>query len=170
MVVVPGMMKGAFIVGAKYGKGFLSCRKKGGTGWTAPGSVRVEGGSVGLQIGGSETDVIMLVMNERGAQRLLSSKFTLGGDASVAAGPVGRTATAQTDAYMTAEILSWSRSRGVFAGIALNGATLRQDLDDNREIYGRTLENKEIVNQEVPPPKTAEKLLSLFNKYSARKG
>jgi SH3 domain-containing YSC84-like protein 1 len=170
VVVVPGMMKGAFIVGAKYGKGFLSCRKKGGTGWTGPGSVRIEGGSFGLQIGGSETDVIMLVMNERGAQRLLSSKFTLGGDASVAAGPVGRTVTAQTDAYMTAEILSWSRSRGVFAGIALNGATLRQDLDDNREIYGRTLENKEIVNQEVPPPKTAEKLLSLFNKYSARKG
>jgi len=170
VVVVPGMKKGAFIVGAKYGKGFLSCRKKGGTGWTGPGSVRVEGGSFGLQIGGSETDVIMLVMNERGAQRLLSSKFTLGGDASVAAGPVGRTATAQTDAYMTAEILSWSRSRGVFAGIALNGATLRQDLDDNREIYGKSLENKEIVDREVPPPKTAERLLSLFNKYSARKG
>jgi lipid-binding SYLF domain-containing protein len=170
VVVVPGMKKGAFIVGAKYGKGFLSCRKKSGTGWTAPGSVRIEGGSFGFQIGGSETDVIMLVMNERGAQRLLASKFTLGADASVAAGPVGRTATAQTDAYMTAEILSWSRSRGVFAGIALNGATLRQDLDDNRELYGRTLENKEIVNQEVAPPKAAERLLSLFNKYSPRKG
>jgi lipid-binding SYLF domain-containing protein len=163
-------MKGAFIVGAKYGKGFLSCRKKSGVGWTAPGTVRVEGGSFGLQIGGSETDVIMLVMNERGVQRLLSSKFTLGGDASVAAGPVGRTATAQTDAYMTAEILSWSRSRGLFAGLALTGATLRQDLDDNKELYGRTVENKEIVNKELPPPKSAERLLSLFNKYSARKG
>ncbi|MFB3778565.1 MAG: lipid-binding SYLF domain-containing protein [Bryobacteraceae bacterium] len=170
VVVVPGLKKGAFIVGAKYGKGFLSCRKRGGTGWTAPGSVRIEGGSFGLQIGGSETDVIMLVMNERGAQRLLSSKFTLGGDASVAAGPVGRTATAQTDAYMTAEILSWSRSRGVFAGIALNGATLRQDLDDNRELYGKTLENKEIVDREVAAPKAAERLISLFNKYSPRKG
>ncbi len=170
IVVVPGMKKGAFIFGAKYGKGFLSCRKKSGAGWTAPGSVRIEGGSFGLQIGGSETDVIMLVMNERGAQRLLSSQFTLGGDASVAAGPVGRTATAQTDAYMTAEILSWSRSRGVFAGIALNGSTLRQDLDDNRDLYGKTIENAAIVNQEVAPPKAAEKLLSLFNKYSARKG
>src|SRR5512138_2469818 len=170
VVVVPGLKKGAFIVGAKYGKGFISCRKKSGTGWTAPGSIRVEGGSVGFQIGGSETDVIMLVMNERGAQRLLSSKFTLGGDASVAAGPVGRSATAQTDAYMTAEILSWSRSRGVFAGVALNGATLRQDLDDNQALYGKPLENKDIVNQEVAPPKTAEKLLSLFNKYSPRKG
>ena len=107
VVVVPGMLKGAFIVGAKYGKGFLSCRKKTGTGWTGPGAIRVEGGSFGFQIGGSETDVIMLVMNERGAQRLLSSKFTVGGDASVAAGPVGRSATAQTDAYMTAEILSY---------------------------------------------------------------
>jgi len=170
LVVVPGLKKGAFIVGAKYGKGFLSCRKKGGVGWTGPGSVRIEGGSFGLQIGGSETDVIMLVMNERGAQRLLSSKFTLGGDASVAAGPVGRTVTAQTDAYMTAEILSWSRSRGVFAGIALNGATLRQDLDDNRALYGKTIENKEIMNQETPPPDAAKQFLSLLNKHSARKG
>jgi lipid-binding SYLF domain-containing protein len=170
IAVVPGMKKGAFIVGAKYGKGFLSCRKTGGTGWTAPGSVRIEGGSFGFQIGGSEIDVIMLVMNERGADRLLSSKFTLGGDASVAAGPVGRTATAQTDAYMTAEILSWSRSRGLFAGLALNGATLRQDLDDNRELYGKTLENREIVTKDVAAPKAASRLLSLFNKYSPRKG
>jgi lipid-binding SYLF domain-containing protein len=169
IVVVPGMLKGAFIVGAKYGKGFLSCRKKGGTGWTGPGAIRVEGGSFGFQIGGSETDVIMLVMNERGAQRLLSSKFTLGGDASVAAGPVGRTATAQTDAYMTAEILSYSRSRGIFAGIALNGATLRPDQEDNQSLYGRAIENKEIITKEVPPPKAAEKLISLLNKYSGRR-
>ena len=170
VVVIPGMKGGAFIVGAKYGKGFLSCRQKSGTGWAAPGSVRIEGGSFGLQIGGSETDVIMLVMNESGVQHLLASKFTLGGDASVAAGPVGRSATAQTDAYMNAEILSWSRSRGVFAGIALNGATLRQDLDDNRELYGKSLENKDIVNSAVTPPKAAEPFLSLLNKYSARKG
>lgn len=170
IVVVPGLKKGAFIIGAKYGRGFLSCRKKSGAGWTGPGAIRVEGGSFGFQIGGSETDVIMLVMNERGAQRLLSSKFTVGADASVAAGPVGRTATAQTDAYMTAEILSWSRSRGVFAGVALNGATLRPDQDVNRELYGKPVENKQIVTQELPPPKAAEKLISLFNKYSSRKG
>lgn len=170
VAVIPGLKKGAFIFGAKYGKGFFSCRKKDGVGWTGPAAVRIEGGSFGLQIGGSETDVIMLVMNESGAKRLLSSKFTLGGSADVAAGPVGRTATAQTDAYMRAEILSWSRARGVFAGISLQGATLRQDLDDNRDLYGRDLENKEIITQELPPPEPAEQLISLFNKYSSRKG
>jgi lipid-binding SYLF domain-containing protein len=169
VVVVPGMKKGAFIVGAKYGKGFLSCRKKSGAGWTGPGAIRVEGGSFGFQIGGSETDVIMLVMNDSGVRHLMSSKFTVGGDASVAAGPVGRSADASTDAYMNAEILSYSRSRGIFAGIALNGATLRPDQEDNQSLYGRAIENKEIINKEVPPPKAAEKLIALFNKYSGRK-
>jgi SH3 domain-containing YSC84-like protein 1 len=168
VVIVPGLKKGAFIVGGKYGKGYLSCRKKSGSGWSAPGTVRIEGGSVGLQIGGSETDVIMLVMNERGADRLLSSKFTLGGEGEVAAGPVGRSATAQTDAFMRAEILSWSRSRGVFAGLALQGATLRQDLDDNGTLYGKKLKNREIVLQGVRAPEAAAKLLSLLTKYSAR--
>ena len=170
VVVVPGLKKGAFIFGAKYGRGYLSCRKTSGAGWTGPGAIRVEGGSFGFQIGGSETDVIMLVMNERGAQRLLSSKFTLGGSADVAAGPVGRTATAQTDAYMTAEILSWSRSRGVFAGVSLQGATLRQDLDVNKELYGKTLTNKEIIEGQMAPPKSAEAFVSNLNKYSSRKG
>ncbi|MCS6954007.1 MAG: lipid-binding SYLF domain-containing protein [Bryobacterales bacterium] len=170
VAIVPGLKKGAFIFGAKYGKGYFSCRKKSGAGWTGPATVRIEGGSFGLQIGGSETDVILLVMNERGAQRLLSSKFTLGGDASVAAGPVGRTAAAQTDAFMTAEILSWSRSRGVFAGVSLQGATLRQDLSDNRALYGRTVENKEIIENELPPPKEAERFVSALNRYSSRKG
>src|ERR1700722_36757 len=114
-VIVPGLKKGAFIVGAKYGKGFVSCRHGDGMGWSAPASVRVEGGSVGFQIGGSETDVFMLVMNKSGMNRLLSTKFTLGGDASVAGGPVGRSTQAETDAAMTAEILTWSRSRGLFA-------------------------------------------------------
>jgi lipid-binding SYLF domain-containing protein len=168
VVIVPGLKKGAFIVGGKYGKGYLSCRNKSGTGWSAPAAVRIEGGSVGFQIGGSETDLVLLVMNERGAERLLSSKFTLGGEGEVAAGPVGRSATAQTDAYMRAEILSWSRSRGVFAGLALQGATLRQDLDDNAALYGKKLENREIVTQGVHPPKSASKLLSLLTKYSAR--
>src|SRR6266849_2854204 len=114
IVIVPGLKKGALIVGGKYGKGYLSCRNKSGVGWSAPGTVRIEGGSVGFQIGGSETDVVMLVMNQRGADKLLSSKFTLGAEGEVAAGPVGRHSTAETDALMRAEILSWSRSRGVF--------------------------------------------------------
>src|SRR3984957_14583235 len=125
IVIVPGLKKGAFIVGAKYGKGFASCRSKDGLGWSAPGAVRVEGGSFGFQIGGEKTDVFMLVMNKRGMDRLLATKFTLGGDATVAAGPVGRSTQAETDAAMTAEILTWSRARGLFAGVALAGATLR---------------------------------------------
>jgi len=115
IVIVPDLKKGAFIVGGKYGRGFLSCRKKDGAGWSAPGAIRIEGGSVGFQIGGSEMDVFMLVMNNRGVERLLSDKFTLGADATVAAGPVGRVAQAETDARMTAEILTWSRARGLFA-------------------------------------------------------
>ena len=170
IVIVPGLKKGAFIIGGKYGKGYLSCRNKNGKGWSAPGTVRIEGGSVGLQIGGSETDLIMLVMNERGADRLLSSKFTLGAEGDVAAGPIGRSATAQTDAYMREEILSWSRSRGVFAGLALQGATLRQDLDDNNVLYGKKLENREIVTQGIRPPKAAGKLLELLNKVTPHEG
>jgi SH3 domain-containing YSC84-like protein 1 len=169
IIVVPGLKKGAFILGGKYGKGVVSCRKSGGTGWTAPASIRVEGGSVGLQIGGSESDVVMLVMNERGMQKLMESKFTLGGEGEVAAGPVGRNATAQTDAKMRAEILSWSRSRGVFAGISLQGATLRQDLDDNKELYGKAYETKDILTGNVAVPAAASKLISLLGKYSARK-
>ncbi len=169
IVIIPGMKKGAFVFGAKYGKGYFSCRGKGGAGWSAPGAIRTIGGSFGLQIGGSETDVIMLVMNERGADRLLSSKFTLGGDASVAAGPVGRTATAETDAYMTAQILTWSRSRGVFAGISLSGATLRQDLDVNQVIYGRPYTNRDIVTGKIPAPPTTHEFLGVLNKYSSRK-
>ncbi|MGO9097805.1 MAG: lipid-binding SYLF domain-containing protein [Bryobacteraceae bacterium] len=168
VVTIPGVKKGAFIVGAKFGRGFFTCRRPGG-GWSGPAGVRVEGGSFGFQIGGSETDVLMLVMNKRGADRLLSSKFTLGGDASVAAGPVGRSATAETDAYMTAEILTYSRSRGVFAGLSLSGATLRQDLDTNKALYGRTLQNKEIVETNVPPPASAADFLATLNKYSSRK-
>lgn len=168
IVIVPGLKTAAFLFGAKYGKGYLSCRNKNGVGWSAPGTVRIEGGSVGFQIGGSETDLIMLVMTERGADKLLSSKFTLGAEGSVAAGPVGRTATAQTDAQMHAEILSWSRSQGLFAGIALEGATLRQDLDDNADLYGTKLENREIVTTSVHSPEAAERLIGLLNKYSSQ--
>ncbi len=168
IVIVPGLKTAGFIVGGKYGKGYLSCRNKAGVGWSAPGTVRIEGGSVGFQIGGSETDLIMLVMNERGADKLLDSKFTLGAEGSVAAGPVGRTATAQTDAQMKASILSWSRTQGLFAGVALEGATLRQDLDDNATLYGKQLENRAIVTTGVRPPKSAARLLNLLNRYSAR--
>ncbi|MGC9973448.1 MAG: lipid-binding SYLF domain-containing protein [Bryobacteraceae bacterium] len=167
IVIVPGVKTAAFIVGGKYGKGYLTCRNQSGVGWSAPGTVRIEGGSVGFQIGGSMTDLIMLVMSERGADKLLSSKFTLGAEGSVAAGPVGRTATAQTDAQMHAEILSWSRSQGLFAGIALEGATLRQDLDDNATLYGKSLENRDIVTSGVAAPTAAAKLLGLLNQHSA---
>ena len=167
IVIVPGLKTAAFLVGGKYGKGYLSCRSKSGDGWSAPATVRIEGGSVGFQIGGSTTDLIMLVMSERGAEKLLSSKFTLGAEGSVAAGPVGRTATAQTDAQMHAEILSWSRSQGLFAGLALEGATLREDLDDNASLYGSKLENRDIVTNGRSAPKSGAPLIVLLNKYSA---
>ncbi len=168
IVIVPGLKTGAFILGGKYGKGYLSCRNKSGSGWSAPATVRIEGGSVGFRIGGSTTDLIMLVMSERGAEKLMSSKFTLGAEGSVAAGPVGRTATAQTDAQMHAEILSWSRSQGLFAGLALEGATLRQDLDDNATLYGKKLENRDIVSNGRPAPKSAASLMAQLNQHSAR--
>jgi SH3 domain-containing YSC84-like protein 1 len=168
-VVIPGLKKGAFIIGGKFGKGFFMCRKANGQGWGSPAGVRVEGGSVGFQIGGSENDVVLLVMNKKGADRLMASQFKLGGEASVAAGPVGRTSSAMTDAMMSAEILSYSRSRGVFAGISLEGSTLRQDLDVNKELYGKTMTNKEIIEQNPKPPAAAKALMTQLNKYSPRK-
>ena len=168
IILVPGLKKGGFVIAAKYGRGFVTCRSASGQGWGAPGAVRVEGGSVGLQIGVSSTDLVLLVMNERGMKRLLSTKFTLGGDASVAAGPVGRDATAQTDAPMTAEILSWSRSHGVFAGVSVDGSTLRNDIDVNTELYGKPWENRQILNSGLKPPAGAAKLIASLNKYSPR--
>ena len=169
IIIVPDLKKGAFIVGAKYGKGFVSCRKKDNVGWTAPAAVRIEGGSFGFQLGATEMDVFLLVMNERGMGRLLSSKFTLGGDAVAAAGPVGRSAQAETDAAMTAEILTWSRARGLFAGISLNGSTLRADEDDNAELYGKKLTNREILTGNLAAPASAGELMSQLNHYSSRK-
>lgn len=169
VVVVPGLKKGAFIVGAKYGKGFVMCRRASGTGWTAPAAIRVEGGSVGFQIGGSEQDVILLVMNRSGMQRLLKDQFTLGGEGTVSAGPLGRDATAQTDAMMRAEMLSYSRSRGVFAGISLQGATLRQDNDADAELYGRKITNREILEGDVAAPPAAAPLERMLDKTSMRK-
>ena len=169
IVLVPGLKKGAFVFGGKYGRGFAICRRNAGEGWGPPAAVRVEGGSFGLQIGVSSTDVVLLIMNERGMKRLTTSKFTIGGEATAAAGPVGRDATAQTDALMTAEILSWSRSRGVFAGISLDGATMRNDLDENEAMYGKRWTNKQILGSGATPPAAAGKLIAQLNKYSPRK-
>jgi lipid-binding SYLF domain-containing protein len=163
VAIVPGLKKGAFVVGAKYGRGFVSCRT--GTGWSAPAGIKMEGGSLGFQIGGTEIDVILAIMNKRGVQRLLSNEFTLGADASVAVGPLGRTASAQTDAAMTAEILSWSRSRGVFAGAALEGATLRGDDEANLDLYGKRLDTKAIVTGGTPVPASALPLITRLSKY-----
>ena len=166
-IIVPGMKQAGFVVGGKFGKGFAVCRKAGG-GWGGPEAIRVEGGSFGFQIGASSTDVIMLVMNERGMRRLREDKFTLGAEASVAAGPVGRQTTAQTDVQMSAEILSWSRSKGLFAGIALTGATMRPDDDTNRELYGRKISGSEIIAGDVKAPAAAHDLSAALGKYSFR--
>lgn len=165
-VIVPGLKKGAFIVGGQFGKGFITCRGADDRGWSAPAAIKVEGGSVGFQIGGSETDVVMLVMNQRGADRLMQSQFTLGGEGEIAAGPVGREASAQTDAKFSAEILSWSRSRGVFAGIALKGATLRSDKGENETLYGREMDTREVVTGKVTPTREGRELISALSNQS----
>ncbi len=167
--VIPGLKKAGFIVGAKYGKGFVVCRKAGGAGWSAPAAVRIEGGSVGFQIGGSEQDVIMIVKTMRGENKLLEDKFTIGGEASAAAGPVGRDLSAQTDAQLHAEILSYSRSRGLFAGIALQGATLRPDKDANHELYGHDVTNRDILHGDVAAPPSAMKFEHMLNRNSMTK-
>ncbi len=141
----------------------MVCRKA--EGWSAPAGVRIEGGSIGFQLGGSETDVILLVMNQRGADRLLSSQFTIGAEAAVAAGPVGRQASAQTDATMMAEMLAWSRSRGIYAGISLQGSTLREDGGENKELYGSELSNRAIVTGDVKAPVAAAGLMKVLAKY-----
>ena len=164
IVIVPSLKKVALGVGGQYGRGYVACRTDAG-GWSAPGGIRVEGGSFGLQIGGSATDLILLVMNQRGVDRLLSNQFKVGADAAVAAGPVGREASAQTDITMMAEMLAWSRSRGVYAGIALQGSTLREDSGENKELYGRETSNKEIVTGKIPVPKVAESFARALTKY-----
>jgi lipid-binding SYLF domain-containing protein len=168
-VIVPNVKKGAFIVGAKYGRGFIMCRNTDGRGWSAPGGVAVEGGSVGFQIGGSETDVVMLLMNQGAIDKLLSSKFTVGADASVAAGPVGRTSSAETDAQLHAELLTYSRTRGLFAGVSLEGATLRPDDDANKDMYGKEMSNKDVVLGNVKAPRNAARLAAELNRHSGRR-
>jgi lipid-binding SYLF domain-containing protein len=166
VVVIPGMKKAGFIFGAEYGRGFAVCRRHDGVGWSAPAAMRSEGGSFGFQIGASDTDVVLLVMNDGGMKHLLSDKFTLGGDASIAAGPIGRTATAQTDAELQAEVLSYSRSHGIFVGISLTGATLRPDGDTNRELYGHDSTNREILTGDFKTPAAAGRFEKSLNRDS----
>ena len=167
VVVLPSVLKAAFIVGGSYGRGVMTCRSgQHFTGhWGAPTMMALEGGSFGLQIGGQATDFVLLLMSPRSARAILSSKVKLGGDVSAAAGPVGRTASAETDVTMRAEILSYSRARGLFAGISLTGSTLRADNDANKNLYGKDLTAQQIVFQhEVAPPPAASLLLSVLNK------
>jgi len=168
VVIVPGMKKAGFIFGAKYGRGFAACRREGGSGWSAPAAMRVEGGSFGFQIGASETDVVVLMMNDAGMKHLLQDKFTIGGEATAAAGPLGRDASAQTDAQLNAEMLSYSRSRGLFAGVSLEGATLRPDEESNRELYGHDATNREILTGDFETPAVAGKFERALHRDSAR--
>ena len=164
VAVVPSMLKGGFVVGANYGKGVATCHTA--TGWSAPAPFKLAGGSVGFQIGGEAVDVVMLIMNEKGMRNLLNSKFKLGADASVAAGPVGRHAEGDTDWKMRAEVLSYSRARGVFAGVSLNGAGISQDNDETRVLYGNDASFQKILTGGVPPPEGSETFLSTVKKYS----
>ena len=165
--VIPSLKRAGFIVGGQYGVGAVTCRIHQNE-WSAPEIVRVEGGNFGLQIGGGETDVVFAVMNQRGMDKLMSDKFTIGADAAVMAGPVGRETTAQTDAVLKAEILSWSRAHGVFAGITLNGATLRPDHDDNRALYGANATPNTILRGKVKQPASAQRLYGELREFPAK--
>ena len=171
VVVFPSVLKAAFIVGGSYGRGAMSCRKgedfRGP--WGAPTVMALEGGSFGFQIGGQATDFVLLVMNEGGARGILASKVKLGGDASVAAGPVGRDASADTDATLRSEILSYSRARGLFAGVSLEGSTIRPDNDDNRRVYGRNIPARTFVlSVTVAVPPAAEQMVSTLDAKTPR--
>jgi lipid-binding SYLF domain-containing protein len=165
IVVIPGLKKAAFVVGGQFGRGYASCRKGGG-GWGAPAAVRIEGGSFGLQLGGQSTDVILLVMNQRGMDKLMSDKFTIGADAAAAAGPVGRDAKADTDVMLHAEILSYARSRGAYAGLSLEGATMRPDNEESKKLYGREVNNRDVLAQGMETPSGARPLLQALNHSS----
>jgi lipid-binding SYLF domain-containing protein len=164
VAVVPSMLKGGFIVGAKYGRGLASCRTP--KGWSAPAFFVVAGGSFGFQIGGQAVDLVMLIMNKDGMKHLLSSEFALGADASVAAGPVGRHAEGNTDWKMRAEVLTYSRARGLFAGVTLNGAQIKQDKDSTREFYGRMVPFRTSLTGEIEPPPTANSFLTTLAKWA----
>ena len=171
VVVYPSVKKAAFIVGGSYGRGVITCRsgKEFGGPWSAPAMFALEGGSFGFQIGAQATDFVLLIMNESGANSVMTSKVKLGADASATAGPVGRNASAETDVVMKAEILSYSRAKGLFAGISLEGSTLRSDDGGNRSLYGKELSAKEIVREgKVPVPAAARRLLAILTKASPK--
>ena len=163
IAVVPGVVKGAFIVGAEYGQGVVTCRTDHG--WSGPVFIRLAGGSFGFQVGGKGTDLVLVAINDRGFQDLLHDKFKIGGDASAAAGPVGRDAQASTDISLRAELLTWSRSHGIFAGIDLSGVTISQNADDTNDIYGGNHRFEHILRGEVPPPPQAEGFLHAVREY-----
>jgi lipid-binding SYLF domain-containing protein len=164
VAVVPSMLKGGFIVGGKYGRGLASCRNP--KGWSAPAFFTITGGSFGFQAGGQAVDLVMLIMNNDGMQRLLSSKVALGADASAAAGPVGRHAEGNTDWKMRAQVLTYSRTRGVFAGVSLNGEVMKQDKDSTREFYGHMVTFKASLTGEVEPPLVANSFLTTLAKWA----
>jgi lipid-binding SYLF domain-containing protein len=163
IAIIPGDVKFAFIFGGSYGRGIATCRTE--EGWSAPMFVAIDGGSVGYQIGGSSTDLVMLFMNDHALKSLMSDKFKLGADASVAAGPVGRNAAAGTDLKLTAEILSYSRSKGVFAGVSLDGAVMQADKSGDRAMYGDDVDRREILRGKVPVPESARPLLHELGEY-----
>jgi lipid-binding SYLF domain-containing protein len=165
IAIIPGELKFAFIFGGNYGRGVATCRM--GNGWSAPMFVAVDGGSIGYQIGGSSTDLVMLFMNDHALHSLLTDKFKLGGDASVAAGPVGRNATAATDVALKAEILSYSRTHGVFAGVSLEGAVVQADKSGDRAMYGHAVDRHEILSGKVAVPASARRLIKSLDQYSA---
>ncbi len=165
--IFPSVFKGAFIIGGRYGKGVVSCRS--GSGWSAPATFRIEGGNIGFQLGGSATDIVVLFIGEQTIEKLLRTKVTLGIDGAVAAGPVGRAAAGQTDALFGTEILTYCRTRGLFAGIALDGATLRPAHGANKHLYGHDLATTDILRGGVPPPDAARPLLEALKFYSPRK-
>ncbi len=162
VAVVPSLLKGGFVVGGAHGRGMATCRTA--TGWSAPAPLTTTGGSIGFQIGGQAVDLVMVIMNDRGMQALLTSKFKLGADASVAAGPVGRHAEGSTDWKLRAEVLTYSRARGLFAGISFNGAVIKQDEDATRELYGRMVDFKTILTGSVPTPQSAEAFIAAVRK------
>ena len=164
VIIVPGLKKGAFLVGADYGRGYAVCRSGGS--WSGPAAIRVGGGSFGAQLGLESSDLVLLVMNQKGMDRLTSDKFTIGADASAAVGPIGRTVVAATDASLTAEILSYSRSKGAFAGVALNGTTITPDHGEDRKLYGRDVSTRDILRGQVGSPDAAKELLAVLNQYS----
>jgi lipid-binding SYLF domain-containing protein len=167
MVIVPGLIKGAFLFGGKYGRGFASCRKRGG-GWTAPAAIAIEGGSFGSQLGASSTDLIMLVMNKKGMGHILADKFTLGSQYAVVQGMTGKEASVNTDVLARSAILTYSHAKGLFAGISLEGATLRTDSGENKRLYGREMRNKEILETKIPTPVAARPLVAALNKLAPR--